>query len=189
MPAHLLLLSLLQASPGSAVPELPSPSGLYFQPHLYVSSGWSLTQTTPGDDVEYQSKLSAGPGAGLQLGYDFTPNAGVFALVSLGVQDEGPYAGSGAGLTLRTDMLGQARLYARLGVRLITPVTPLLYGTGSAGAELFLVRRRLALALEVDGALPLADGTRESSSSNDWRVSANSGPVRMLFGVVWYVGG
>jgi hypothetical protein len=85
-------------------------------------------------------------------------------------------------------MLGPARLFARLGARLITPVTPLLYGTGGAGAEVFVVRRRLSLALELDGAVPLASGTRESSSSTAWRVSANSGPVRGLFGVVWYPG-
>ncbi|HZI13802.1 MAG TPA: hypothetical protein VE153_25720 [Myxococcus sp.] len=183
-----LFLPLLLASSPSTAPEPPSPTGLSLQPHLYLSSGWSLTQTTPGDPVEYRSRLGAGTGVGLQLGYDFTPRLGIFASAALGVQDAGPYASSGAGLTLRTGMLGRARLYARLGARLITPVTLLLYCTGGAGAELFLVRRRLSLALELDGALPLASGTRESSSSNDWRVSANSGPVRGLFGVVWYPG-
>jgi hypothetical protein len=189
MHALIPLLSLLVASASSAAMESPSPTGLYLQPHMYLSSGWSLTQTTPGDPVEYKSLLGAGVGAGLRLGYDFTPQVGLFASMSLGVQDLGPYAGYGGGLTLRTPLLGPARLYARLGARLITPVTPLLYGTGGAGAEIFVLRNRLSLSLELDGAIPLFDGTRESSpGSTEWRVSANSGPVRGLFGVVWYLG-
>lgn len=188
MSARLLWLSLLLACPALAAPEPPSPSGPYLQPHVYLSSGWSLTQTTPGDPVEYKSLLGVGVGAGLRLGYDFGPHVGVFASLSLGVQDVGPYAGYGAGLTLRTGMLGPVRLYGRLGARVITPVTPLIYGTGGAGAEVFVLRRRLSLAVELDGAVPLFDGTRESGPSTDWHVSANSGPVRGLFGVVWYLG-
>ncbi len=186
-PSALLLSLSLASAPGSD-PEPPSPTGLYLQPHLFVSTGWSLIQTTEGDPVEYKSRLGVSNGLGLQFGYDFTPRLGIFASIGLGVQDEGPYGASGAGLTLRTGMLGQFRFYGRLGARFITTITPLLYGTGGAGAELFLVRRRLSLALELDGAVPLTSGTRESDTSNDWRVSANSGPVRGLFGVVWYPG-
>ncbi|NMO15186.1 outer membrane beta-barrel protein [Pyxidicoccus fallax] len=184
------LLFLLLALPAAAAPEEKNsaPSGLYLQPQVYLSSGWSLTQTTQGDPVEYQTRLSGGAGMGLRVGYDFTPHVGLFGSMTLGLQDAGPYAGYGAGVTLRTSMLGSTRLYARLGARLLTPVTLLLYGTGGVGAEVFLIQG-LSLGLEVDGALPLASGTRHPDSSDtEWKVSANGGPVRGVFVITWYPG-
>ncbi|MBZ4422491.1 outer membrane beta-barrel protein [Myxococcus sp. RHSTA-1-4] len=183
------LLTLLLALPAAAAPEEDSaPSGLYLQPQVYLSTGWNLTQTTSGDPVEYPTRLGGGAGVGLRLGYDFTPYVGLFGSMTLGLQDAGPYAGYGAGLTLRTSMLGSARLYARFGARVLTPVTPLVYGTGGVGAEVFPFDS-LSLGLELDGAVPLASGTRRAGSSpTEWHVTANGGPVRGVFGITWYLG-
>lgn len=78
---------------------------------------------------------------------------------------------------------GRARLYALLGARLMTQVTPLLYGMGGVGAEIFALPNRLSFTLEFDKAFPLVSGTSRGS-----HVSADGGPARMLFGIAWYLG-
>ncbi|MDY7228400.1 hypothetical protein [Hyalangium rubrum] len=184
-----VLSVFLSLSPAFAAEEeeAPPPSGLYLQPHVHMLSGWTLHVEDSFMQQDYQVELRKGGGVGLRLGYDFTPHVGLFASAELNAEREGPYSGYGAGLTLRTGMLGPVRLNARVGARLLDPVTTLVYGTAGAGLEVFLFRP-VSLALEVDGAVPLAEGTRFNGTSQD-NVSAEGGPVRGILGITWYIGG
>ncbi|MDY7228913.1 hypothetical protein [Hyalangium rubrum] len=167
--------------------EKKPPTGLYLQPHIHALTGWKITVDDPAMQQDTQVELRNGGGVGLRLGYDFSRYVGLFASVEANAESEGPYFGYGAGLTLRTGKFGPLRLNARLGARVLEPVTPIVYGTAGVGAELFLFRT-VSLGAEVDAALPLAEATRDNGLTRE-NVSADGGPVRGIIALTWYIGG
>jgi hypothetical protein len=180
------LLLVLSLSTVAAAAEAP-PSGPYLQPQVYRISGWTIMEEDPFEPEVRTIEFTDGAGVGLRLGYDFIPYAGLFLSAEFNVEQEGPYTGYGAGLALRSPMLGRVRLNGRLEVRLIDAVGTLPYGTLGVGAEVFL-HRKVSLGLEFDASLPLADGTR-FNGLQDVPISADGGPTRGIFTVTWYITG
>jgi hypothetical protein len=185
-----VVLALSTAATAEEAPDTATarraPTGLYVQPHAQLITGWTVKLRTESEITTVET--DSGAGLGLRLGYDFTPYVGLFASTELDVESEGPYFGYGGGVSLHTPLFGPARANARLGIRELPIGGDLFYGTAGAGAELFLLRQ-VSVWLEFDAAFPLWDSTRDAGTGIQVRASAQSGPLRGVFGLSWYIFG